>query len=345
MTETLISVPRLDTPRLTLRPLTMGDAADITAGIGNYDVARWLSSVPYPYAHQDALNFIAREGGQAMVWGIEHEGALVGVVSIRDELGFWLARPVWGKGLGFEAARAAVQYWFSQTEHTSLVSGHFLDNHRSGLVLRSLGFKPTDIVPQEARALSQDVLCQKMRLTRADWQQRETFEVRTQRLKLRPLIRTDARALQKIATPEVAYMVTSIPSDFTLAEAKAFINKRRWQGYPGFLLAIEDQSGDVVGCIGCGGQPVTAMVFFGRDHWGKRYASEASSAFVAELFKRFPLSAIHAEHFADNPASGGIVKRLGFTRLGTQAGESKARLEPAPIITYALTRDRFFETQ
>ncbi len=52
--------PVLRTPRLTLRPLEMTDADAIVEGVGNYDVSRWLSVVPYPYTVEDALWFLEK---------------------------------------------------------------------------------------------------------------------------------------------------------------------------------------------------------------------------------------------------------------------------------------------
>lgn len=317
----------------------------MTHGIGNYDVTRWLSQVPYPYARADAVSFIAKtQAAGDLTWAIEHQGLLIGVVSLRDDLGYWIARPHWGQGFGFEAAGAALTHWFDDPARGDVIARHYLDNARSALVLRCLGFEPTGVSRLEALALNQKVDCQDLRLTRDRWQARRSFDVRTDRLRLRELTRSDAHALVDMTSPAVARMVSSIPESFTVATAKSFINQRRWRGVPGFLLGIEGPGGDLVGCIGCGGSPVTAMIFLGEDHWGKGYASEASTAFVRELFDRFPVSAIHAEHFADNPASGNVILKQGFTFLDEHPGISEARLEPAPVVEYRLTRDAYQST-
>ncbi|MEL7459717.1 MAG: GNAT family N-acetyltransferase [Pseudomonadota bacterium] len=340
MTDTLTSVPRIDTPRLVLRPLGADDIDAIVDGVGNYDVVRWLSQAPYPYGPADARAFIADAGGD-LTWAIDHQGRLVGVISLKDDLGYWLARSAWGQGFAFEAAQAALTHWFDDPRRGDMIARHYLDNARSELVLRCLGFRPEGVIQMNALALSQTVDCRELRLTRDDWQARAGFDVSTERLRLRELTRSDAHALVDLTTPAVARMVSSIPESFTVATAKSFINQRRWRGVPGFLVGIEGPDGALVGCIGCGGSPVTAMIFLGEDHWGKGYASEASAAFVAELFDRFPVSAIHAEHFADNPASGNVILKQGFTFVDEHPGTSQARLEPAPVVEYRLTRDAY----
>jgi len=340
--DTLAITPRLTTPRLELRPLSAEDIPAIVEGVGNYDVARWLSTVPYPYAALDAEAFLeGRAAADGPRWAIADATGLVGIVSITDELGYWLARPAWGRGYGFEAARAAVAHWFADAGRDELFSGYFVGNTRSERVLACLGFRPVAEERRWAAPLSQEVATRKMRLTRADWEDVCRFDVRTERLRLRELARSDAHALVRLATPAVTRMVSSLPERFTLAAAKAFINKRRWQGLPGFLVGIEGPGGDLVGCIGCGGAPVTVMILLGEAHWGRGYASEAAAAFIDEMFRRFPLSAIHAERFVDNPASGRILERIGFVRIGTHAGTSEARLEPAPVVEYRLARDAF----
>lgn len=81
--------------------------------------------------------------------------------------------------------------------------------------------------------------------------------------------------------------------------------------------------------------------FFARKHWGKGYATEAMTAFLSDIFQRFPIDEICASHFDDNPASGRVLTKLGFTQTGKAMGSSAARLEDAPETLYRLTRTKF----
>lgn len=164
------ALPVLRTPRLTLRPLREDDADAIVAGVGNYDVSKWLAVVPYPYGRADALDFIRRlEREDRTVWGICDADGLEGVIGIEDELGFWLARPAWGRGYAFEAAAAVCAHWFENTEANDLTAGFFHGNARSEAVLRRLGFREAGTAMRDARALGQEVFATKWILTRADW--------------------------------------------------------------------------------------------------------------------------------------------------------------------------------
>jgi len=160
----------LRTPRLTLRPLRPDDREAIAEGVGNYEVARWLSVVPYPYGLSDADAFIdeVRVTGKR-VWAICDDGGLVGIVGLEGQLGFWLARPAWGRGYASEACGIAIWHAFTALSATSVAANCFLGNDRSRRVLSGLGFVETGRCEVTARALSQTVEAYTLRLLRADW--------------------------------------------------------------------------------------------------------------------------------------------------------------------------------
>lgn len=160
----------ITTKRLLLRPLALADAPDIARLIGDYDVTRWLTVVPHPYSVPDAEDFI-RDFDNDWRFGIELAGTIVGVIGITDQLGYWLGMPYWGHSYMSEAVHAVVNAWFL-SDKNSLSSGYFVDNQRSGALLRKLGFQPGEIITQHSRAQARDVQCQQMMLSRADWQAR-----------------------------------------------------------------------------------------------------------------------------------------------------------------------------
>lgn len=333
-----MSPPVLRTPRLTLRPFALGDAPAIMRGIGNWDVVRWLSVVPHPYDEADALNYIASltETGEE-AWAICDETGLIGGISIGDELGFWLARPAWRKGYGLEAANAVISHWF-KAGGGDLKSGCFVGNHRSEAVLRALGFRQTGRSQRHSVALSQEVEGLDFVLTREAWSERMSFRVETDRLVLRPLTRKDADALCRLAVPEVARNLAGMPTPLLTGEALEIIDARRWRGHVGFHLGIE-RDGKLIGIVGCGRQPVSIMYAIHPDQWGQGVATEAVAAFLPALFERLPVNRITADFMVDNPASGAVLRKLGFYEVGTGTCRSQARVEAVASITYAITRE------
>jgi len=160
----------LKTDRLLLRPLELADGPDIARLIGDYQVSKWLSVVPHPYALADAEAFI-RDFDSDWRFGVEIDGAVAGVIGISDQLGYWLGREIWGRGYMGEAAQAVVREWFLPG-NDMLASGYFTGNAASGAILGKLGFKPTKVEQVHSLAQGQDVALQRMHLNRADWQAR-----------------------------------------------------------------------------------------------------------------------------------------------------------------------------
>ena len=158
----------ISTNRLTLGPLQSDDAADITTLMGDFDVARWLTMVPHPYMRADALEFIEGLTRNDNVWGITTDGPLIGVVSIKPELGYWLGKPYWNQGIMSEAATAVVAAYFDNTD-TTLMSGYHLGNAGSEKVLRKLGFEKGGTRKAFAKSTQTYVTIQKMSLTQEKW--------------------------------------------------------------------------------------------------------------------------------------------------------------------------------
>jgi RimJ/RimL family protein N-acetyltransferase len=147
------------TQRLLLRPGWIQDAPALFRAICDARVVRNLSTPPWPYALEDAEAFLARErraGDPTMLIFRRSDGEpeLIGAIGFNlragaeAELGYWIARPHWGRGYAGEAGRAAVALARHGLRLKRLTAGHFLDNPASGRVLEKLGFRPTGkIVP------------------------------------------------------------------------------------------------------------------------------------------------------------------------------------------------------
>jgi RimJ/RimL family protein N-acetyltransferase len=140
------------TDRLLLRPSWPEDAQALHGAIADERIIRNLARAPWPYSEQDAASFATAEQPlmlPSFMLMLRTDGApqLVGGCGLgeRDgeaELGYWIARPYWGRGFATEAARAVIGI-AKALGHKRLVSGHFIDNPASGQVLRKVGFRAT----------------------------------------------------------------------------------------------------------------------------------------------------------------------------------------------------------
>lgn len=140
-----------------LRAPAARDAADLAAGVGDRRVSRWLLHVPHPYPPALARAWIAQaatdaRAGTAATWVIEEAGAVIGVVSLRlvarhrhAELGYWVARRAWGRGVATEATRAAVAWAFAAWRAERVFAQTLGEHPASARVLGRLGMRPEGV--------------------------------------------------------------------------------------------------------------------------------------------------------------------------------------------------------
>jgi RimJ/RimL family protein N-acetyltransferase len=142
------------TERLLLRPAWPEDAEAVFHAIADERIVRNLATAPWPYLPEHAVAWTAtprpaHRPASLIFLRTEPQPLLVGAVGIHDtpagevELGYWIARPHWGRCYASEAGRAMLAFARDTLRVPRLVAGHFLDNPASGSVLRKLGFQPT----------------------------------------------------------------------------------------------------------------------------------------------------------------------------------------------------------
>lgn len=163
------------TPRLLLRPGFPEDAPALAGAIGDEAIVRNLATAPWPYRMRDAEAFLASPRDPILPSLLIFERGdsapqLVGACGLGRrpsgtvELGYWIARPFWGRGYATEACMALVDI-ARMLGLASLEGSHFLDNPASARVLEKLGFEPLGIVaPRMSCARGLDVPARLMRL-------------------------------------------------------------------------------------------------------------------------------------------------------------------------------------
>ena len=163
------------TPRLLLRPGFTEDAPALAAAIADKAIVSNLATVPWPYGMRDAEAFLASPRDPLLPSFLifertEAELRLVGSCGLGRrpsgavELGYWIARSHWGRGIATEACTALVD--IARTLGLpSLEGSHFTDNPASARVLTKLGFEPVGIVaPRMSCARGMEVPARLMRL-------------------------------------------------------------------------------------------------------------------------------------------------------------------------------------
>ncbi|MBO6668613.1 GNAT family N-acetyltransferase [Parvibaculum sp.] len=169
----------LKTERLLLRPMGEADAERLANLANNWNVARMLSRMPYPYTLDMAQDWIGRqkemrEEGEEFVYAIENGEGFVGTCGLQahadgtHEIGYWVGEPYWNRGYASEAAGALLAEAANRFGAGTLISGHFWENHTSGRVLTKLGFRYTGEESRWCVARQENVRCLTMRLARTE---------------------------------------------------------------------------------------------------------------------------------------------------------------------------------
>ena len=145
----------------------------------------------------------------------------------------------------------------------------------------------------------------------------------TARLRLRPFVLADAAAVTRYAgARDVAATTAHIPHPYLDGMATDWIGRHEawWTAQEQAVFAIEAESEPVIGAIGlviAGADRRAELGYWiGVPFWGRGYATEAAHAVVAFGFDKLGLDRIHAIVFANNPASGRVLAKVGFTEEG-----------------------------
>lgn len=143
---------------------------------------------------------------------------------------------------------------------------------------------------------------------------------RTKRLMLRPGWIEDAPELARaIGHSDVVRNLGRAPWPYTLGDAETFLSVARRPTDANLLICeIEHGNSRIVGSIGFGpydDEPFELGYWITPDAWGRGYATEAGAA-VLGIARSLGISRLAAGHYVDNPASGRVLRKLGFQPTG-----------------------------
>jgi RimJ/RimL family protein N-acetyltransferase len=150
---------------------------------------------------------------------------------------------------------------------------------------------------------------------------------RTERLLLRPGWQEDAPALARaIGEEAVVRNLARAPWPYGEQEAQKFLSMPLDPNQPRFLIfARTGGAPRLVG--GCGISPsqgddaggeLEMGYWIARPYWGLGFATEAGRQLL-HIARAMNLPRLSAGHFIDNPASGAVLRKLGFRPTGKVA--------------------------
>ncbi len=161
---------------------------------------------------------------------------------------------------------------------------------------------------------------------------------RTERLLLRPAWREDASALAAaIGDYAVVSKLARAPWPYTAEDADAFLSADHGPLPNALIFARTHGAPRLVGGIALDQTDagVELGYWIARPYWGLGFATEAGRAIVAMADDSLRLPFLTAGHFVDNPASGHVLRKLGFEPTGTISMRScRARSSVESIVEY-----------
>lgn len=147
-------LPELETERLILRKLTFDDASDVFDYARDPEVARYLpweahKSIDNTIAYLNSV--LAEDAGTQLTWAVvfKPQGRVVGTAGYnwwqpehrRAELGYALARRLWGKGIMTEAVKEIINFGFTKMELNRIQALCRDENPASARVMEHCGMQ------------------------------------------------------------------------------------------------------------------------------------------------------------------------------------------------------------
>lgn len=176
----------METARIQLRPWREEDAAALYRLASDPEVgprAGWSPHRSVEESQQIIRTLFANDHTWA-IWTSESKAACVPepvgcicyytpdesnieIGPLDAEVGYWVARPWWNRGLATEALRLLIYHCFNEKGFRTLWGDYQEDNPASGRVMQKCGFRPTGRVnPRSRMQIGSDRPVKVMRLDR-----------------------------------------------------------------------------------------------------------------------------------------------------------------------------------
>jgi RimJ/RimL family protein N-acetyltransferase len=184
-----------ETERLFLRKLEREELPRLVHLIGAWEVTRWLTVVPFPYTLRDAEEFYdsispheAPNEPQFFTLALKTDNALIGGIGLHaprtaepqqgeTEIGYWLGRDYWGRGLMIEAAQTVIAMGFNNPDTLSISATTDPANLASQKILTAAGLTNMGLQPRTYAALRGSDQIHFWQLTREDYEESKQYEL------------------------------------------------------------------------------------------------------------------------------------------------------------------------
>jgi len=140
---------------IVLRPYRDDDVPDIVENINDEAISRFTINIPFPYGPRDAEDFLSKNRkwfleGSSINLAITYKDSdrVIGGIGLMNierkfhnaEIGYWLGKDHWGKGIVPKCVHAMVRFGFERLSLQRISAVIFSPNERSKSVLLKNGF-------------------------------------------------------------------------------------------------------------------------------------------------------------------------------------------------------------
>ncbi|HKD38091.1 MAG TPA: GNAT family protein [Pirellulales bacterium] len=142
------------------------DVAALVEGLNDRVIYERTLRIPYPYTPLDAQKWLSLiEADAGAMWPLvgairDLDGRLIGSMGLERncrtddpvcELGYWLAKPFWGRGIVTAAVRTICRHAFETIGLTKITANVFSFNDASARVLEKCGFQYEGLLKDQVR--------------------------------------------------------------------------------------------------------------------------------------------------------------------------------------------------
>lgn len=147
----------MQTDRILLRPWQDSDAEALYKYASDPVVGERAGWLPHKSV-EESLEIIRTVFKNPTTWAIvlKETNEAIGAIGYMSDcplnlparkgeplVGYWVSKPYWNQGICTEALQLMLDHIRKETNYTSLISSHFVDNPASGRVMEKCGFVPT----------------------------------------------------------------------------------------------------------------------------------------------------------------------------------------------------------
>ena len=153
LTDQIIAVSK----QVHVGPFQLDDVTALVQYLNVRDVHDNTCHIPFPYTKEEASKFVNstfEKGDKSLQWAIRNKqdkliGGIgfmgqhlkCGVYEFSDEIGYWLAKEDWGKGIMTQVVEQVVAYGFDKLKLMRIEARVFTINPASAKVLEKCGFE------------------------------------------------------------------------------------------------------------------------------------------------------------------------------------------------------------